>query len=474
MMTPLFNDASWGGIMSTELIKEEKLNIGAVLAVSLSTVIAMLDSTIANVALPVIAKDFAVSESSSILIINAYQFAVIASLLVFAALGRKVGNKRIFIMGTILFAFSSLGCALSETLNMLTVFRVVQGFGAAAILSVNAALIKDIYPARLLGRGLGINVMVVSVSAAAGPSIASAILSIANWNWLFTINIPIACIALVLCIVSLKSRQRMEARFDKAGGVLVFLTFISFSTMMLGLTKNNLIEVVLSAIILIILAFILYRDQRKKQDSALIPVAMFRSKTFSLSLLMSMLSYSTQLLAFVSLPFYFHNVLHRSVIEIGMLLTAWPLATMLTSLISGDLIKKHDPNLVALSGLSLLLAGTLLMTWLPAAPTNLQILWRVAICGFGFGLFQAPNNYLIMTSVSHENSSIASGLLGSSRLVGQIIGSALVAIFINIYASHGTSISLFAGALFSLLSLTVSYFRYKSENQTQNFNKKIV
>ncbi|HFU6555546.1 TPA: MFS transporter, partial [Klebsiella variicola] len=172
--------------MSTELIKEEKLNIGAVLAVSLSTVIAMLDSTIANVALPVIAKDFAVSESSSILIINAYQFAVIASLLVFAALGRKVGNKRIFIMGTILFAFSSLGCALSETLNMLTVFRVVQGFGAAAILSVNAALIKDIYPARLLGRGLGINVMVVSVSAAAGPSIASAILSIANWNWLFT------------------------------------------------------------------------------------------------------------------------------------------------------------------------------------------------------------------------------------------------------------------------------------------------
>lgn len=460
--------------MSTELIKEEKLNIGAVLAVSLSTVIAMLDSTIANVALPVIAKDFAVSESSSILIINAYQFAVIASLLVFAALGRKVGNKRIFIMGTILFAFSSLGCALSETLNMLTVFRVVQGFGAAAILSVNAALIKDIYPARLLGRGLGINVMVVSVSAAAGPSIASAILSIANWNWLFTINVPIACIALVLCIVSLKSRQRMEVRFDKAGGVLVFLTFISFSTMMLGLTKNNLIEVVLSAIILIILAFILYRDQRKKQDSALIPVAMFRSKTFSLSLLMSMLSYSTQLLAFVSLPFYFHNVLHRSVIEIGMLLTAWPLATMLTSLISGDLIKKHDPNLVALSGLSLLLAGTLLMTWLPAAPTNLQILWRVAICGFGFGLFQAPNNYLIMTSVSHENSSIASGLLGSSRLVGQIIGSALVAIFINIYASHGTSISLFAGALFSLLSLTVSYFRYKSENQTQNFNKKIV
>ncbi|EHM46326.1 transporter, major facilitator family protein [Yokenella regensburgei ATCC 43003] len=474
MITPLFNDSSWGGIMSTELAKEEKLNVAAVLAVSLSTVIAMLDSTIANVALPVIAKDFAVSESSSILIINAYQFAVIASLLVFAALGRKVGNKRIFIMGAILFAFSSLGCALSDTLNMLTVFRVVQGFGAAAILSVNAALIKDIYPPKLLGRGLGINVMVVSVSAAAGPSIASAIMSVASWNWLFTINVPIACISLVLCMVSLKSTQRMETRFDKAGAGLVFLTFISFSTLMLGVTKNNPIEVVLSAIILAVLATILYVDQKRKHDSALIPVEIFHSKTFSLSLLMSTLSYSTQLLAFVSLPFYFHNVLHRNVVEIGMLLTAWPLATMLTSLVAGDLIKKHDPNLVALSGLSLLLVGTLLMVWLPGEPSNLQILWRVAICGFGFGLFQSPNNYLIMTSVSHENSSIASGLLGSSRLVGQIIGSALVAVFFNLYASHGTNISLLAGAFFSLLSLTVSYLRFKSGHQAQNFSNKAV
>ncbi|HID8954761.1 MFS family permease [Klebsiella sp. SORGH_AS 1025] len=126
----------------------------AVLAVSLSTVIAMLDSTIANVALPLIAKDFSVSESASILIINAYQFAVIATLLPFSALGRTLGNPRIFMAGVVLFALSSLGCSLSTSLNMLTLFRIIQGLGAAAILSVNAALIKAIYPPRLLGRGL--------------------------------------------------------------------------------------------------------------------------------------------------------------------------------------------------------------------------------------------------------------------------------------------------------------------------------
>ncbi|MEG1466433.1 MAG: MFS transporter [Hafnia sp.] len=451
--------------MTTKNIKNEKLNILAILAVSLSTVIAVLDSTIANVALPDIAKDFGISESSSILVINAYQFAIISSLLVFAALGRKVGNKRIFTLGVFLFAFSSLGCALSQTLNTLTFFRAIQGIGAAAILSVNAALIKTIYPSKLLGRGLGINVMVVSVSAAAGPSIASVILSIASWNWLFTINVPIACTSLLLCMISLKSTKNTENRFDSAGAGLVFMTFISFSLFMLGVTNNNRTEVYLGVVLLAVLAITFYVNQNIKGDSALIPMTIFHNKTFSLSLLMSMLSYSTQLLAFVSLPFYFHNVLNRGVVEIGMLLTAWPLATMLTSIVAGEVIKKINPNLVAISGLFLLSVGTMLMALLSNEPSNIQIIWRVAICGFGFGLFQSPNNYLILTSISDKHSCIASGLLGSSRLIGQIIGSALVAIFFNFYGNYGTVISLFTGAFFSLLSLTVSYYRFKSNKK---------
>ncbi|MEX7634645.1 MFS transporter, partial [Serratia marcescens] len=409
--------------------EKETLNIFAVLAVSLSTVIAMLDSTIANVALPVIAKDFGVSESASIMIINAYQFAVVASLMPFAALGRAVGNKKIFMAGVVLFAFSSLGCALSTTLEMLTAFRVIQGFGAAAVLSVNAALIKEIYPARLLGRGLGINVMVVSVSAAAGPSIASAILSPTSWNWLFTINVPIACLSLLLSVIFLGSRERRSVGFDSGGALLVFVLFIAFSLSTMSMTTHHLPAAALSFAVFAGLAGLLYINQKRKADAALIPIAMLHNPTLSLSLLMSMLSYSTQLLAYVSLPFYFHNVLQRNVVEIGLLLTAWPLATMASSLISGDLAKKYDPNLVALSGLACLLAGMLLMANLPSDPSNGAIVWRVALCGIGFGLFQSPNNLLIMTSVSHENSSIASGLLGSSRLIGQIVGSALVAIF---------------------------------------------
>lgn len=209
--------------MNKDVSTGNTLNLMAIIAVSLSTVIAMLDSTIANVALPVIAREFLISESDSILIVNAYQFAVVASLLPLAALGKSVGITRVFNTGVLLFALSSLGCALSDSLEMLTVFRVVQGFSAAAILSVNAALIKAIYPASLLGRGLGVNVMLVSVAAAAGPSIASAILAVASWNWLFTINVPVAAVSLLISVVFLNKSPAEKGPFDRTGAIIVFM-----------------------------------------------------------------------------------------------------------------------------------------------------------------------------------------------------------------------------------------------------------
>jgi DHA2 family multidrug resistance protein-like MFS transporter len=204
-------------------------------------------------------------------------------------------------------------------------------------------------------------------------------------------------------------------------------------------------------------------------NRALIPLSVFANSTFSFSLMMSTLSYCTQLLAYVSLPFYFHNVLHRDVVQVGLLLTAWPLATTVTALLSGELIKRLNPNVIASMGLALLVSGMVMMTLLPDSPENMDIIWRVALCGAGFGLFQSPNNYLIMTSVCDENTSIASGLLGSSRLLGQIIGSAMVAIYFNISETYAISLSLISGAGFSLFSLVVSYIRYATAARIKRY-----
>ncbi len=157
-----------------------------------ATVLAALDTTIANTALPQIAVNLQTSEASIIWVANAYQIALIATVLPFSALSECLGYKKIFVGGLALFAVASAICGDASTLWMLVVGRVLQGIGAAAMFSVSVAVIRHIYPPQMLGRGLGLNAMFVAVGFTLGPVIASTILSISSWHWLFLVNIPFA------------------------------------------------------------------------------------------------------------------------------------------------------------------------------------------------------------------------------------------------------------------------------------------
>ncbi len=159
---------------------------------------AVVDGSIANVALPTIAQDLNASPAFSIWIVNGYQLAITISLLPFAALGEILGYRRVYLAGLLFFTLASLFCALAHTLVLLTVARVLQGFGAAGILSVNAALVRFTYPHSQLGRGIGVNALVVAVSAAVGPTLAAGILAIGTWPYLFVINIPLGIAAQAL------------------------------------------------------------------------------------------------------------------------------------------------------------------------------------------------------------------------------------------------------------------------------------
>jgi DHA2 family multidrug resistance protein-like MFS transporter len=147
----------------------------AILTIALGLVLAVMDGAIANIALPTIARDLDASPAFSIWIVNGYQLAITISLLPLASLGEIVGYRRVYLAGLVLFTVASLACTLSNGLLMLTTSRIVQGFGAAGIMSVNTALVRFIYPRARLGRGIGINAMVVAISAAVGPSVAAAI-----------------------------------------------------------------------------------------------------------------------------------------------------------------------------------------------------------------------------------------------------------------------------------------------------------
>ena len=184
----------------------QRLLAFSTLAMAIS--MAVLDGTIVTVALPTMARQFAVAPESAIWIVNAFQLAVTVSLLPLAALGDMLGYRRVYWWGLALFTVASLACALAPTFAVLTFARVVQGLGAAGIMSVNIALIRFIYPHARLGQGVGNMAVVVAVCSAGSPSVAAAILSVASWHWLFLINVPIGALALVMAARTLPATPR--------------------------------------------------------------------------------------------------------------------------------------------------------------------------------------------------------------------------------------------------------------------------
>ena len=186
---------------------------------------AVLDGTIVTVALPTMARQFAVAPESAIWIVNAFQLAVTVSLLPLAALGDILGYRRVYWWGLALFTVASLACALAPTFAVLTFARAVQGLGAAGIMSVNIALVRFIYPHARLGQGVGNMAVVVAVCTAGSPSVAAAILSVASWHWLFLINVPIGVGALIMAARTLPATPRAAGRLDLLSVLLNALTF---------------------------------------------------------------------------------------------------------------------------------------------------------------------------------------------------------------------------------------------------------
>ena len=186
----------------------------AVTTVTIAVGMASVDTSIANTALPSIALDVNASPAASVWVVNAYQLALVATLLPLSSLGEIYGFRLVYRAGLGLFTVASLLCAMSWSLPTLTAARVLQGLGAAGIMSVNTALIRYIYPANRLGRGVGFNALVVGVATAIGPSVAAAILSVASWPMLFAINVPAGIVALLLALRTLPDTPRAKHRLD--------------------------------------------------------------------------------------------------------------------------------------------------------------------------------------------------------------------------------------------------------------------
>ena len=431
----------------------------AMFALALAIILAVLDGAIANVALPTIAVDLHATPADSIWVVNAYQLAITISLLPLASLGEIVGYHRIYRVGLVLFTVASLVCALSDSLATLTLARVAQGFGAAGIMSVNAALTRFIYPRRLLGRGIGLNAMVVAISSAIGPTVAAGILSVATWPWLFAINVPIGVLALAVAFWSLPATPKAAHRFDAGSALLSAATFGLLIAAIDGAGHELGLPLVMGLGAISLVCGVLLVRRQLGRPAPLLPVDLLRIPIFALSVTTSIVSFAAQMLAFVALPFYLQDVLGRSAVQTGLLLTPWPVALAVMAPFAGRLSDRYSAGVLGGLGLLILAAGLLLIVLLPAHPSDPALVWRLALCGLGFGLFQTPNNRTMLQAAPRHRSGGAGGMLSTARLLGQTSGAALVAMIFSLAPVRGTTISVAAAAGFALLAGLVSFTR---------------
>ena len=435
----------------------------AMLTVALAITMAVLDGAIANVALPTIARDLHANPSASIWVVNAYQLAVTVSLLPLASLGEIYGYQRVYRAGLALFTLASLDCALSHSLVGLTIARVVQGFGAAGIMSVNAALIRFIYPRAQLGRAIGLNAMVVAIASAVGPTVAALILSLGRWPWLFAINVPIGLAAFAIAWSSLPRTPTARRRFDAASALLSAATFGLLIAAIDGAGHASGAARVLAMLAASLLCGVVLVRRQLSRTAPLLPVDLLRIPIFALSIATSIASFAAQMLAFVALPFYLENTLGRDAVQTGLLLTPWPAALAIVAPVAGRLSDRLPPSILGGAGLLVLACGLLLVTTLPAHPSDLSLAWRFALCGVGFGLFQTPNNRTLIHAAPRARTGGASGMLGTARLLGQTGGTALVAAIFALAPHHGSMqgsiVAVAVAAGFALLGAALSLIR---------------
>jgi DHA2 family multidrug resistance protein-like MFS transporter len=422
----------------------------AILAVSMGTSLAAIDGAIVNVALPTIARDMGVENSAAVLVVTVYQLALVMTLLPFSALGSRIGYRRLYQYGQLTFTVATVLCFFAHSLPFLLVVRVIQALGAAAALSVSSAMIRSIYPAKQLGRGLGVNSVVVSSSAALAPTLGGVILAFAPWPWLFAVAAPLGVLSLLLGYRSLPEPVRSDEPYDVLGAVLCALTFGLVIAGLESFVHGDSPVVSLAIVIGGTLIGIIFVRRESGEKEPILPVDLLSKPVLALSSFSALIAFIASMTVILSLPFRLQLHYGFSPSEVGAMITPWPLAMMVIAPLAGVLSDRFPASILGGIGMCIATAALLLLAFLPASATYFDIVWRMAMCGAGFGLFLSPNARLIIGSTPIERAASAGGLISTTRMTGQTLGATVMAMLLAMHLGDGRVPTLVAATLASI------------------------
>lgn len=385
---------------------------------------ATLDSTIVNVALPVMVNIFSVTMSSIQLIVICYLITIVSTILFFGRLGDIKGKSIVFNMGLLIFTTGSLLCGLSSNLTFLVFSRIIQAVGASAAMANNQGIITQVFPPNERGRALGISGTFLALGTMIGPPLGGFIVSYFSWNYIFLINVPIGLITTVIGFKILPRKlNKKDEDIDFIGAVIlglsVILLFYSFIT---GETVGYGNYVIIAAFATAILLFIIFIFIEKKLKFPLIDFSMFKNSLFSVGILCTFISYMSINSNNIVQPFYLENVLKITPSVTGIIMITYPVILTLISPFSGYLSDKIGSEFLTFIGLVLITSAMGLMATLNEnSAINIMCIY-ISIMAIGNGLFLPPNNLLVMSSAPSNKLGITGSINAFIRNLGQSSG----------------------------------------------------
>lgn len=392
-----------------------------------ATFMSTLDGSIVNVALPNMAKALGVTTSQIQYVVTSYLIVISGVILIFGRLGDMFGKTKMFKFGLMLFTLGSLFCGITKSFPVLILARVVQAVGAAGTMANNQGIITQVFPRNERGKALGLIGTAVALGSLVGPGLGGVIVGATSWEYIFLINVPIGIVALFYAVKLLpKPTKKSHEKIDIVGATLFIFTIVPlFVALNEGINLGFTSPLIIGGFIVAAISFCAFIILERKIKSPLIELDLFKNKLFSLSIFCGFVSFVAIFCHNIILPFYLQDVMAYSPQKAGMILMIYPLVLMVVAPVSGSLSDQMGSEILTFIGLIFGSLGLFLMASLNENSSVVSMIIFIGIMSAGMGLFQSPNNSLVMSTVPIDKLGIAGSINALIRNVGMVSGIAL-------------------------------------------------
>ncbi|MGO9495731.1 MAG: DHA2 family efflux MFS transporter permease subunit [Solirubrobacteraceae bacterium] len=414
--------------------------IWTLVIVSLGLFMTVLDNLVVNVALPSIHRDLGASIQTLEWTVNAYVLAYAVLLLTGAALGDRLGRKRMFMVGIAVFTVGSAAAALSPSIGFLIAARAFQGVGAAIVTPLTLTLLAEAFPPEQRGLALGVWSAISGIGVAAGPLVGGALTQAASWHLIFWVNVPIGLALVPLAGARLTESRGTVKHLDLPGLALVSTGLFG---LVFGLVRSQSLgwgspEVLISlaAGAALVLAFIF---QELRTDEPMLPMEFFANRGFAVTNAVSLAMYFGMFGSIFFLSQFLQNVLHNTPLQAGVKLLVWTGAVMVVAPVAGFMSERYGSRWFMIAGLSL---QAIALGWMASVAgvgeSYASLVIPFALAGSGMALVFAPSANAVLASVRTSQTGQASGATNAIRELGGVLG---IAVLATVFTSHGSYLS---------------------------------